>query len=116
MIEVLSKIITLSQYISPQADSLLIKRKRLEMSKHKFAFEKPTTLNSINPLEFKRIEKPKEIIKKTKLLNKNSKILEFLFDNNNNNNNNNNTNNNNNMQDIFNLTNIEYSTSLILLL
>jgi hypothetical protein len=114
--KILPKIVTSSQYTLPQANSLLIKRKHLRMSKHSFTFKKPTTPNSINPLEFKRIEKPKEVIKKTKLLNKNSKILEFLFDNNNNNNNNNNnTNNNNNVQDIFDLVNIEYSTPPILL-
>jgi hypothetical protein len=70
------------------------------MSKHIFTFKKPTTPNSVNSPKFKRIEKPKEVIKKTKPLNKNSEILKFLFDNNNNNNNNT---NNNNMQDIFNL-------------
>jgi hypothetical protein len=50
------------------------------MSKHKttiektaaFAFDKPS---STNPPEFKSIEKPKEVFKKTKPLNKNSKIL-----------------------------------------
>jgi hypothetical protein len=66
-------------------NSLLIKRKRLGMSKHKitnkktsvFTFKKPSFTNL---LKFKSIEKPKEIIKKTKPLNKNSKIFEFFFD------------------------------------
>jgi hypothetical protein len=61
--EVLLKIDTLPQYIPPQTDSLLIKRKYLGMSKHRFAFNKPT-LPTPELLEFKRIEKPKEIIKK----------------------------------------------------
>jgi hypothetical protein len=55
------------------------------MSKHKttiektsiFTFDKPS---STNPPEYKGIEKPKDVIKKTKSLNKNSKILEFFFD------------------------------------
>jgi hypothetical protein len=84
---------------APSADSLLVKRKRLGLSKHKiqiekteaFAFNKPS---STNLSEFIGIDKPKEVIKKNKPLNKNTEILEFLFeqkiDNNNNNNNNNN--------------------------
>jgi hypothetical protein len=93
--------------MSPQTNSLLIKKKCLGMSKHKFAFNKPTIPTTPTPcielLEFKRIEKPKEVIKKTKPLNKNFEILDFLFENNNKSNNNN---NNNNAQDIFNLNNI----------
>jgi hypothetical protein len=90
------------------------------MAKHKttieknpaFAFKKPF---STNLPEFKSIEKPKEVLKKTKSLNKNTKILEFLFDHkiDNNNNNKSNPNNNNNSQDIFDPKNIEYSTLII---
>jgi hypothetical protein len=100
----------------PQADSLLVKRKQLRMSKYiltlekpsAFFFEKPTfqSLNT-NPLEFKRINKSKEVLKKTKPLNKNSKILTFLSDNNSNNNNNNSF---INAQDIYNLDNINTLT------
>jgi hypothetical protein len=59
-------------------DSLLIKRKRLGLSKHKintknsaFAFNKPSPTN---PLEYIGIDKPKEIIKKNKPLNKTLKF------------------------------------------
>jgi hypothetical protein len=84
------------------------------MSKHKtnidkntaFAFNKPS---SINPPEFNDIKKLKKVIKKTKLLNKNTKILEFFFDQKIDNSKPNN-NNNNNSQDIFDLKNIEYSS------
>jgi hypothetical protein len=103
-------------------DSLLIKRKHLGLSKHKtnidntstFTFNKPSSTDSP---EYKDIEKPKKVIKKNKFLNKNTEILEFLFDqkldNNNNNNNNNNskTNKSNNSKDIFDPKNMEYSTS-----
>jgi hypothetical protein len=90
------------------------------MSKHKTTTEKPSVftfekLSSTNPPKFKRIEKLKDVIKKTKPLNKNSKILEFFFDqqidNYNNNKKSSNNNNNNSMQDIFNPKNMEYSTS-----
>jgi hypothetical protein len=89
------------------------------MSKHKtftdnkaFEFDNPKP-TSINPLEYHRIEKPKEVVKKTKPLNKNTKIYEYLFDQKLENNKttiNNNNNNNNNSQDIFDPKNIEYST------
>jgi hypothetical protein len=105
---------------SPSVDSLLIKRKHLRISKHKvttdiektlaFTFEKPS---STNPPEFKSIEKPKEVIKKTKLLNKNSKIFESLFNEKIDNNKPTNNNKSNNSQDIFDLKNIKYSTSII---
>jgi hypothetical protein len=53
------------------ADSLLIKRKCLRLSKHKlktdntsaFTFDKPS---STNPLEYINIDKPKDVIKKNK--------------------------------------------------
>jgi hypothetical protein len=93
------------------------------MSKHKtnidkntaFTFDKPS---STNPPEFTSIEKPKEVIKKTKLLNKNTEILEFFFDqkiDNSKSNNNNNNNNNNNSQDIFDPKNMKYSTPIKIL-
>jgi hypothetical protein len=70
---------------APLVDSLLIKKKCLGLSKHKintnntstFAFDKPT---STNPPEFNSIEKPKDVAKKNKPLNKNTDILDFLFD------------------------------------
>jgi hypothetical protein len=92
-------------------DSLLIKRKRLGLSKHKvqtekaFAFNKPSPTN---PLEFIGIDKPKEVIKKNKLLNKNTEILEFLFEQKIESNNNNKP--ITNTEDIFDLKNIEYNT------
>jgi hypothetical protein len=107
---------------APIADSLLIKRKRLGLSKHKintiaFAFNKPSNTNS---LEFNGIDKPKEVIKKNKPLNKNTEILDFLFkikDNNNNNNNTNiSTNKTINKEDIFDIKNMEYVTPPIRLL
>jgi hypothetical protein len=84
------------------------------MSKHKTSIEKNQVfefdkLTTTNPLEYHRIEKPKEVIKKTKLLNKNSKIYEYLFEQKIENNNN----NNNNSQDIFDPKNMEYYTSII---
>jgi hypothetical protein len=101
-------------------DSLLIKRKRLGLSKHKtntnntsaFAFDKPF---STNPPEYIGIDKPKDVIKKNKPLNKNTEILKFFFDqkldnNNNNNNNNPKLNTSNNTKDIFNPKNMEYTT------
>jgi hypothetical protein len=91
------------------------------MTKHKtiieknstFTFEKPS---STNLFKFKDIEKPKEVLKKTKSLNKNTEILEFLFNHkiNNNNNNKSKPNNNNNSQDIFDPKNIKYSILVIL--
>jgi hypothetical protein len=100
--------------IAPTADLLLVKRKRLGLSKHKiqnqnkdaFTFNKPSLTN---PLEFIGIDKPKEVIKKNKPLNKNTEILEFLFEQKIDNNNNNNK-PKQNTEDIFNLKNIEYNT------
>jgi hypothetical protein len=98
---------------SLQVDTLLVKRKCLEIIKHKFnkfPFEKPTfSLQNpphIEPSEYSGIEKPKEVLKKTKLLNKNLEILVFLSENNNNNNNNSFI----NVQDIHNLANINTLT------
>jgi hypothetical protein len=73
-----------------------------------FAFNKPSFTN---PSEYIGIDKPKEIIKKNKPLNKNTKILEFLFNQkNNNDNNNNNKPQNYNTKDIFNPKNMKYNT------
>jgi hypothetical protein len=89
------------------------------MSKHKtpidknqaFKFNKPT---STNPLEYYRIKKPKEVIKKTKPLNKNTKIYEYLFEQKIENiKTTTNNNNNNNSQDIFNPKNMKYCTLII---
>jgi hypothetical protein len=85
------------------------------LSKHKintentaFAFNKPSPTSSF---EFIGIDKPKEIIKKNKPLNKNTEILEFFFNqkdiNNNNNKNNSKT---SNIENIFNPKNMEYTT------
>jgi hypothetical protein len=71
-----------------------------------FSFDKPTsTLQffNTNPPEFKGIDKLKEVFKKTKPLNKNSKILFFLSENNNNN-------SFINIKDIYNLANINTPT------
>jgi hypothetical protein len=80
------------------------------MIKHIFAFKmpiiSPTKPLSINLPKFKRIEKPKEVIKKTKPLNKNYEILAFLSKNNNNKYNNSFV----NAQDIYNLDNINTPT------
>jgi hypothetical protein len=100
--------------IASSVDSLLVKRKRLGLSKHKiqtqnkdaFAFNKPSPTN---PPEFIGIDKLKEMIKKNKPLNKNTKILEFLFEQKIDNNNNNNK-PKQNTEDIFDLKNIEYNT------
>jgi hypothetical protein len=89
------------------------------LSKHKttikntstFTFEKPF---STNPPEYKGIEKPKEVIKKTKPLNKNIDILEFFFDQKLDNNKPKTT-NSNNAKDIFNPKNMEYATLTVLL-
>jgi hypothetical protein len=99
--------------ITLTADSLLVKRKRLGLSKHKiqnqnkdaFTFNKPSLTN---PLEFIGIDKPKEVIKKNKPLNKNTEILEFFFEQKIDNNNNNKP--KQNTKDIFDLKNIEYNT------
>jgi hypothetical protein len=77
-------------------------------------FDKPSSSKPFftNSLEFNSIEKPKEVFKKTKPLNKNFEILEFLFnqkiDNSKSNNNNNNT-----KHDIFDPKNMKYSISVI---
>jgi hypothetical protein len=94
------------------------------MSKHKittdnkaFEFDNPKP-TSTNPPEYHEIEKPKEVVKKTKPLNKNTEIYEYLFDQKleNNKTTTNNNNNNNNSQDIFDPKNMEYSTPKIPLL
>jgi hypothetical protein len=88
------------------------------MSKHKITTDNPVafTFNkplSTNPLEFKGIEKPKEVFKKTKSLNKNSEIFEYFFNQKINNSiPNNSKNNNNNSQDIFDPKNMKYSTPI----
>jgi hypothetical protein len=99
---------------APPVDSLLIKRKWLSLSKHKinteniaFAFNKPSPTNSP---EYIGIDKPKEIIKKNKPLNKNTEILEFLFNQKDNNNNNDNKPKNYNTENIFDPKNMEYTT------
>jgi hypothetical protein len=102
------------------ADSLLIKKKHLGLSKPKntdntsvFTFEKPFTTN---PPEYKGIEKPKEVIKKNKPLNKSIEILEFLFDQKLDNNNNNKSKPNiSNNEDIYNPKNMKYTTPPITL-
>jgi hypothetical protein len=55
------------------------------MSKHKTTTKKDQvfTFNKLtftNPPEFYSIEKPKEVIKKTKPLNKNSEIFKYFFE------------------------------------
>jgi hypothetical protein len=78
-----------------------------------FEFNKPS---STNPPEYNGIDKPKEVIKKNKPLNKNTEILEFLFNQKDNNNNNTKLKTSNNIEDIFDPKNMEYTTSLIPLL
>jgi hypothetical protein len=85
----------------------LSKHKTITENTSAFTFEKPF---STNPPKYKSIEKPKEVIKKTKPLNKNTDILEFFFhqklDNSKPK-----TTNSNNTKDIFNPKNIEYTNT-----